>query len=78
MICSMELSGDYFIQGMGDGLKQEWETRKSRQECGHSWEVWLRVEWEVGSPGSSAGEESACIVEYLSSIPGQEDPLEKG
>ena len=29
-------------------------------------------------PGGSDGEESACNVGVLGSIPGQEDPLEKG
>ena len=70
LICGMELNGDYFIQVVGNGLKQEWETRKWRQECGHSWEVWLYVGWEMGSPGSSAGKKSACIVGDPSSIPG--------
>ena len=70
LICGMELNRDYFIQVVGNGLKQEWETRKWRQECGHSWEVWLYVGWEMGSPGSSAGKKSACIVGDPSSIPG--------
>ena len=30
-----------------------------------------------GFPGSSAGKESACNIGDPSSIPGQEDPLEK-
>ena len=31
-----------------------------------------------GSPGGSAGKESACNAEDLGLIPGSEDPLEKG
>ena len=31
----------------------------------------------TGFPGDSDGKESACNAEYLGSIPGQEDPLEK-
>ena len=32
----------------------------------------------MGFPGSSAGKESACNAGDPSSIPGSEDPLEKG
>ena len=32
----------------------------------------------LGFPGGSAGKESACIMGDLGSIPGWEDPLEKG
>ena len=32
----------------------------------------------MGFPGGSYGEESGCNAENLSSIPGREDPLEKG
>ena len=32
----------------------------------------------TGFPGGSDGEDSACNVGDLGSIPGQEDPLEKG
>ena len=32
----------------------------------------------LGFPGGSAGKESACSGEDLDSIPGLEDPLEKG
>ena len=31
-----------------------------------------------GFPGGSDGKESACNAEYLGSVPGSEDPLEKG
>ena len=34
--------------------------------------------WDWGFPAASAGKESACNVGVLGSIPGQEDPLEKG
>ena len=35
-------------------------------------------EYKVCFPGGSDGEESACSAGDLGSIPGQEDPLEKG
>ena len=38
----------------------------------------LECPFSVGFPGGSAGKESACNVGDLGSIPGWEDPLEKG
>ena len=32
----------------------------------------------LGFPGGSAGKESSCNAEDLGSVPGLEDPLEKG
>ena len=46
----------------------------NRSKC----QILLKVcQLQMGFPGSSAGKESACNAEGLSSIPGREDPLEK-
>ena len=34
--------------------------------------------WKVGFPGGAVGKESTCNAGDLGSIPGWEDPLEKG
>ena len=38
----------------------------------------LQYPYDLGFPGGSDGKESACNVGDLDSIPGLEDPLEKG
>ena len=38
----------------------------------------MRLSHSSGFPGGTDGEEAACSAGNLGSIPGQEDPLEKG
>ena len=43
-----------------------------------TWWIWRQVSFQEGSPGSSAGQESACNAEDSSLIPGLGVPLGKG